>query len=103
MAPASGTPTTLAMVSPISTCATPAPLRPGGENSAANSIAMPRKAPWGSPARNRAATSSGRLGASTAITFATAKSAISRISSVLRETSAPSTASTGAPTTTPSA
>ena len=54
---ASGTPSTVATVSPIITSATAVARRPGGESAAATSAAVPKKVPCGRPVRKRSALS----------------------------------------------
>lgn len=98
-----GTPTTLAMVSPESTSATPRPRFPGPMRLAATSDAMPKYAPCGRAATKRAATTSSNVGSRADATVPIVNAAARASSSCLRGHRAAAAAIVGAPTTTPSA
>ena len=66
-------------------------------------MATPKYAPWGSPARNRAATTVPNVGASADAMDPTVNAAVSAASSPLRGKRAYAAAIVGAPTTTPTA
>ena len=98
-----GTPTTLATGSPSSTHAIARPRRSGATMLAATRDATPKNPPCGSPSRNRATTSISKFVATALSALKRAYAPISTTSSPRRGHLAPKNASTGAPTTTPSA
>ncbi|CAH0183041.1 hypothetical protein SRABI128_01321 [Microbacterium sp. Bi128] len=98
-----GTPTTFAIVSPVSTKATPFARLPGPRASAATSAPMPKYAPCGRPARKREAATSSNVGAMTVSTVKNVSAAASAIITRCRGNRATDPAIVGAPTTTPSA
>ena len=100
---ASGTPTTVAAVSPVITSATDVARRPGGASAAATRAAAPKYVPCGSPATKRSAIRDGYPGASALAKLPSAYASIIATSSQRRCHLAVSTASTGAPTITPAA
>ena len=99
----SGTPTMLATVRPVIVIATARARRSGGTSDEATTAAKPKYAPCGRPLRNRATTSIPKVGASAESRLAAPIAVIIASSRPLRGSRAPSTANSGAPTTTPTA
>ncbi len=99
----SGTPTMLATISPIIVMATARARRSRGTSEEATTAPMPKYAPCGKPLANRASTNVPKVGASAEARLATVSATISPSSIPLRGIRAPSTANSGAPTTTPRA
>ena len=98
-----GTPTTFATVSPLITIATPHPRRLGPRISLAITVDMPKKAPCGSPDRNRVAAIVSNVGATTVSAFATSSAATRITMTRWRGKRATNAAIVGAPITTPRA
>lgn len=99
----SGTPTTLATVSPVNISAM-APARfCGATRPAATTEPMPKKAPWAREATMRPVSIRPKTGAAAESRLPAMNRPISSISMRLRDTLVPSTVMTGAPATTPSA
>ena len=98
---ARGTPITVATVSPHITCATALARFCRPIKCVAANAAIPKYAPCGSPATNRAIINVPYDGASTLARLPSVNTAISVSSSALRGTRAASAAITGAPITTP--
>ena len=99
----SGTPATLAMVRPRKTFETARARCERSTIEAPATDAAPKNAPWGSPVRNRMASSESIPGANAEARLPTANVPISAMSTVRRGNDTLAPASSGAPTTTPSA
>ncbi len=99
----SGTPTTLATVSPVNIIAMAPAFLSGATSSAATTEPMPKKAPWASEATTRPISITEKLGATAESRLPRMNSPISSISIRLRGILVPSTVISGAPITTPSA
>lgn len=99
----SGTPTTLATVSPVNIRAMAPAFLCGATRSAATTDPIPKKAPWASEATTRPATITSKTGAVAVTTLPTTKRPMRIISIRLRLTFVPSTVINGVPRTTPSA
>src|SRR3954471_353415 len=98
-----GTPTTVATVNPVITCATALARFRGPVRKEATIAATPKNAPCGRPATKRAAISISYDGANILARLLSVKTAIIPSSTVFRGIRAVSAAINGAPTTTPSA
>ena len=98
-----GTPTTVATVSPVITCATALARFFGPIRKDATIAATPKNAPWGRPATKRATISISYDGANMLTRLLIVNTAISPSSTVFRGSRAVRAAINGAPTTTPSA
>ena len=98
-----GTPTTVATVNPVITCATALARFRGPIRNEATIAATPKNAPCGRPATNRATISIPYDGANMLARLLSVKTAISPNSTVFLGIRAVRAAISGAPTTTPSA
>lgn len=99
----SGTPTTLATVSPVNIMAMAPAFFSGATRSAATTDPMPKKAPWASEAITRPASITPKTGASAETTFPTMNSPMRSISIRFLVTRVPRIVMSGAPRTTPRA
>lgn len=99
----SGTPTTLATVSPVNIIAIAPAFLCGATRPAATTDPMPKKAPWASEATTRPISMTEKAGARADSRLPTMNRPISSISIRLRGTLVPSTVISGAPSITPSA